>query len=191
MKKQNSVRCIAEGAVMVALALALSYLKIPIGLVFGGFGGSIDFVMIPLLVFAMHRGLDWGLGAGLVFGTLKFFFAGGSAINWQSMILDYSVAYMFVGFAGVMKGKRAEGRAWALPLGALIGCFGRFVLHFLSGATIYASYFEDVFMGVRGLNPVTYSLLYNGTYMLPNTLLAVVLCALLAKPMAKLFRKMD
>ena len=29
-------------------------------------------------------------------------------------------------------------------------------------------------------------MLYNGTYMLPNTILAVVLCALLAKPLMKL-----
>ena len=41
-------------------------------------------------------------------------------------------------------------------------------------------------MGVTGLTPALYSLLYNGTYMLPNTILAVVLCALLAKPLMKL-----
>ena len=189
--KNNSIKTIAEGAVMVALSLALSYLKIPIGLAFGGFGGSIDLVMIPLIVFAVHRGLGWGLGAGLVFGTLKFFFAGGSAINWESMLLDYSVAYMFVGFAGLMLGLRREGKAWALPLGALIGCVCRFVVHFVSVVTIYAEYFEDVFMGVEGLTPVTYSILYNGTYMLPNTVLAVVLCALLEKPLRLAFRRMD
>ena len=112
--KNNNLRALTEGAVMVALSLALSYLKIPTGLAFGGFGGSIDLVMIPLIVFAVHSGLGWGLGAGLVFGTLKFFFAGGSAINWQSMLLDYAVAYMFVGFAGVMHGRFAGGRGWAL-----------------------------------------------------------------------------
>jgi len=189
--KNNSVRIIAEGAVMVALSLALSYLKIPTGLAFGGFGGSIDLVMIPLIVFAVHRGLGWGLGAGLVFGTLKYFFAGGSALNWQSMLLDYAVAYMFVGFAGLLHGKFAEGRGWALPLGALIGCFGRFVIHFISGVTIYAEYFEDTFLGATGLTPTTYSVLYNGTYMLPNTLLAIALCALLVKPLRAAFKRLD
>jgi thiamine transporter len=189
--KNNSVKTIAEGAVMVALSLALSYLKIPIGLAFGGFGGSIDLVMIPLIAFAVHRGLGWGLGAGLVFGTLKFFFAGGSALNWESMLLDYSVAYMFVGFAGLMRGKFAEGRGWALPVGALIGCIGRFVIHFISGVTIYAEYFEDTFLGATGLTPVTYSVLYNGTYMLPNTLLAIALCALLVKPLRAALKRLD
>ena len=189
--KNNNIRVIAEGAVMVALSLALSYLKIPTGLAFGGFGGSIDLVMIPLIVFAVHRGLGWGLGAGLVFGTLKFFFAGGSAINWQSMLLDYSVAYMFVGFAGCMRGKRVEGRGWAFPVGALIGCFGRFIIHFISGVTIYAEYFEDTFLGATGLTPTTYSILYNGTYMLPNTVLAIVLTALLARPLKAAFQRFD
>ena len=179
--KKKSLRALTEGAVCVALSIALSYLKIPIGLAFGGFGGSIDLVMIPLIVYAVRRGLGWGLGAGLVFGTLKYFFASGAAINWQSMLLDYSVAYMFVGFAGLLRGKYR-----LMPLAALIGCAGRFVIHFISGVTIYAEYFEDVFMGIGGLTPVTYSVLYNGTYMLPNTVLAVILCFLLRKPVEKL-----
>ena len=189
--KNKSLRCITEGAVLVALALALSYLKIPIGLAFGGFGGSIDIVMIPLIVFAVHRGLSWGLGAGLVFGTLKYFFASGAAINWESMLLDYSVAYMFIGFAGLLRGAFARGKTGALPLGALVGCVCRFVIHYLSGVTIYAEYFEESFMGVGGLTPATYSVLYNGTYMLPNTILAVILCALLEKPLRKLLKKID
>ena len=32
---------LTEGGICIALALVLSYLKIPIGLSFGGFGGSI------------------------------------------------------------------------------------------------------------------------------------------------------
>ena len=45
-KSHQKLRCLAECAVFVALSLALSYLKIPIGFSFGGFGGSIDLVMI-------------------------------------------------------------------------------------------------------------------------------------------------
>ena len=187
----KTVKALSEGAVMVALSLALSYLKIPIGLAFGGFGGSIDLVMIPLIVFAVHRGLGWGVGAGLVFGTLKYFFAGGSAINWESMLLDYSVAYMFVGGPGPLHGKLSGGKGWALPVGALAGCFCRFLIHFLSGVTIYAEYFEDTFLGATGLTPATYSLLYNGTYMLPNTLLAIALCALLIRPLRSVFKRLD
>ena len=44
----------------------------------------------------------------------------------------------------------------------------------------------DEFMGMTMNSSVVYSLLYNGTYMLPNTILAIVICALLIKPAAKL-----
>ena len=178
-KSHQKLRCLTECAIFAALSLALSYLKIPIGISFGGFGGSIDLVMIPLIIAAYRWGLGWGLGTGLVFGTLKFFFAGGSAVNWQSMLLDYSVAYMFVGFAGLLM--RREGKLW---LAALIGCIGRFLIHFISGITIYAMYMEDIF-GLPMTNTWVYSLLYNGSYMLPNTILAVVLCLILEKPLRK------
>ena len=179
--KNKTLKTITESAVLVALSLALSYIKIPIGLAFGGFGGSVDLVMIPLIILALRHGWLWGLGGGLVFGTLKFFLAGGVAVNWQSMLLDYSLAYMFVGFAGLMRGKKGQ-----LPLGALIGCFARFIIHFISGVTIYAQYMPEEFMNMTMVSPTIYSILYNGSYMLPNTLLAVVLCALLKKPLEKI-----
>ena len=182
--KSKKTYTLCEGAICVAVSLVLSYLKIPIGGGFGGWGGSIDFVMLPLIVFAVHRGLGWGLGAGLVFGTLKFFVAGGAAVNWQSMLLDYSAAYMFVGFAGLMRGKRG-----ALPLGALIGCAARFLIHFLSGVTIYAILIPTEILGLVTGSAALYSLLYNATYMLPNTIFAVVLCDVLQKPLRKLMEK--
>ena len=178
-KSNTTLRCLTECAVFTALALALSYLKIPIGFSFGGFGGSIDLVMIPLILAAFRWGLGWGLGVGLVFGTLKFFFAGGSAVNWQSMLLDYSIAYMFVGFAGLYR--RNQGKLW---LAALIGCFCRFVIHFISGITIYAEYMEDIF-GLPMTNVWVYSALYNASYMLPNTIIAVLVCLILEKPLSK------
>lgn len=179
------LRALCECAVFAALALALSYLKIPIGVGFGGFGGSVDLVMIPLILCAIRWGVGWGMGVGLVFGTAKFFLAGGVAVNWQSMLLDYSVAYMMVGLAGVLR--RRSGTAW---LAALIGCFGRFLVHYVSGVTIYAEYVEDIF-GLKMTSPWIYSLLYNGSYMLPNTILAVLVCLLLSKPLGKYLRAED
>ena len=182
-KSHIKLRCMAECAIFVAMSIALSYLKIPIGLEFGGFGGSIDLVMIPLIIAAYRWGLGWGLITGLVFGTLKFFLAGGVAVNWQSMLLDYSVAYMFVGFAGLLK--RKKGLMW---LAALIGCLCRFVIHFISGITIYAEYMEDIF-GLPMTNVWVYSALYNGSYMLPNTILAVTACLILGRSLEKTLLK--
>ncbi len=177
MKQRKTLRALCECAVFTALALALSYLKIPTGLAFGGFGGSVDLVMIPLILCAIRWGAGWGLASGLVFGTLKFFFAGGSAISWESMLLDYSLAYMMVGLAGVLKHRSHV--AW---LAALIGCVGRFAIHFVSGVTIYAQYVSPIF-GWEGNSATIYSILYNGSYMLPNTVIAVFAIALLQKPL--------
>ena len=177
----SKTRMLCEGAVCIALSIALSYLKLPVGVSFGGFGGSVDLVMLPLILFAVRHGAAWGVLAGLAFGTLKYFFAEGFAISWVSMLLDYSVAYACVGLAGLLRG-----RYRAMPLAALLGCLGRFAVHFLSGVTVYAQYMPDEFMGSVMTSPAVYSLLYNGTYMLPNTVLAVILCAMLVKPMQKL-----
>ena len=173
-KQKSTARILAEGGVCIALSIALSYLKIPIGLEFGGFGGSIDLVMIPLIVFAMRSNLGWGIGAGLIFGTLKFIFANGTAINWVSIIFDYSVAYGMVGLAGLF-----HRNFKLMPLAAFVGCLGRFIVHFISGVTVYAEYLPEEFMGITKPSVALYSLLYNGTYMLPNTILAVVICCLL------------
>ena len=179
MKDKNKLRALTECAILVAMSIGLSYLKIPIGLSFGGFGGSIDLVMIPLIIAACRWGLGWGLGAGLVFGTLKFFIGGGTAINWQSMLLDYSIAYMFVGFAGLIRRKPRQ--MW---LAALIGCLCRFLVHWFSGVTIYAEYMEDIF-GLTMTNTWVYSALYNGSYMLPNTILAAAVCFVLGRTLEK------
>ena len=131
-------------------------------------------------------GCGWGLAAGLVFGTIKYFLGVHADISWVSIVFDYSVAYMFVGFAGVTTRPHGRDRLWALPVGALIGSVARFIVHFISGVTVYAEWMPEEFMGISGMTPALYSTLYNGTYMLPNTILAVVLCALLAKPLTKL-----
>ncbi|MCL2080354.1 MAG: energy-coupled thiamine transporter ThiT [Oscillospiraceae bacterium] len=184
--KNKNIRCICEGAVFVAAALALSYLKIPIGFSLGGFGGSIDLVMIPLILFSVRWGLGWGLGAGLIYGTLKFLFAGGVAVNWQSMLLDYSLAYMMVGLAGIMKNRK-----WGLVIGGFIGCLGRFSIHFVSGVTIYAQYMPPEFLDMTMTTPVVYSLLYNGTYMIPNTFIALIIGAVLTFPLKKYITAAD
>ena len=181
MKKttnRTKTRMLAEAGICIALAVALSFLKIkPVA-----HGGSIDLVMIPLCIFAFRWGAGWGCLAGLVFGTIKLFM-GGSALNLVSFVFDYSVAYAAVGLAGLF-GKSAKTR----PFGAFVGGFVRFIIHFISGFTVYAQWMPEEFMGVTRLTPALYSLLYNGTYMLPNTVLCVIVVGLLARPLRRFLR---
>ncbi len=180
MKKRETIITLCEGAICLALALVLSYIEIS----FLPNGGSVDLVMIPIIVFAVYRGgAVWGFVTGALFGTLKFFLANGFAITWTSIIMDYSLAYGVVGLAGVFINKK-NGYVW----GALLGGFLRFAVHFVSGITIYA---------ISGLSEVLwwstssiwlFSFLYNMSYMSFNTLVAVVISPLLGKALARVKR---
>ena len=183
----NKTRMLAEAGICIAMAIALSFIKIPIGLSFGGFGGSIDLVMLPLVFFALRWGAKWGFIAGLVFGTLKYFFASGFAISWVSMIFDYSVAYAVVGLAGLFANSNETSNPVKIGAAAFAGCFARFIVHFISGVTVYAQYMPEEFMKMKMTSPAVYSLLYNGTYMIPNTIICVIAIVLLNKPLRKLF----
>ncbi|MBP3895018.1 MAG: energy-coupled thiamine transporter ThiT [Mogibacterium sp.] len=183
----NKTRMLAEGGICIAMAIALSFIKIPIGLSFGGFGGSIDLVMLPLVFFALKWGAKWGCLAGLIFGTLKYFLASGFAISWVSMIFDYSVAYAAVGLAGLFAASDKTPGPSTSAVAALVGCLARFVIHFISGVTVYAQYMPEEFMNLKMTSPAVYSLLYNGTYMVPNTIICVVAIMLLNKPLRQLF----
>ena len=163
--RNEKVRMLCEGALCIAMSVVLSYVKLDVG----PSGGSINATMIPLVLFAIRWGWGWGVGAGLVFGTLKYFLGEGFVISWVSILFDYSVAYAFVGFAGVLKGK--ANTAW---LAALMGCAARFVVHYLSGVTVYAEWMPEEFLGMTMTTPFFYSFLYNLFYMLPSTMITLV-----------------
>ena len=88
-KTHLQLRMLCEGAVMLALAQILSYVK----LAEAPNGGSLTPAMFPILLFAVRWGLADGLLAGFVFGLLQLMFDGAYAWGWQSMLLDYLVAF--------------------------------------------------------------------------------------------------
>ena len=164
MDKQK-VRMLCEGAICVAMSVVLSYVKLDVG----PSGGSINATMIPLILFAIRWGTGWGVLAGLVFGTIKYFIGEGLVISWVSIIFDYSVAYAMVGLAGVLK--RKANLAW---LAAIIGCVCRFIVHYISGVTVYAQWMPEEFLGMTMTSTWFYSALYNFFYMIPSTIITVV-----------------
>ena len=173
---KNNLRRLCEGAIMVAIAQILSYIKLwemP-------WGGSIVLAMVPIILFSVRWGLGSGLLAGFVFGILQFMFDGGFAIGWQSIIGDYLLAFTVLGLAGLMKGKKL-GVFW----GTLIGGVARFLVHYVVGATIWAAYMPDTFFGMTMTSPWIYSLLYNIAYMGPNIIITLVIFGLLYVPMKK------
>ena len=182
-KSHLRIRALCEGAIMVALAFVMSFIKLyelPNG-------GSLTPAMFPILLYALRWGLPQGLTAGFVFGLLQLIFDGAYAWGWQSMLLDYLLAFTPLGLAGLFKGK-----AWGIFPGTFIGCLGRFIVHHISGVTIYRIIEPTAVPGLGTYdNAHLYSLVYNGSYMLPNMVLAMLLAGVLYVPMKRYFSGQD
>ena len=150
MKNVNqTTRMLCEGAVSIALAYALTFVELDLWFQ----GGSISAAMIPIILFAVRWGAPGGIAAGAVFGTLKYFLGLDSfVLNWISIIFDYTGAYAMVGLAGLFKR-----RANLIPLAALVAGAARFIVHYISGVTVYAEYMPEEFMGLTMTSPFFYS----------------------------------
>lgn len=178
-KSHRGVLMLCEGAIMVVLAQILGYIKLwqlP-------WGGSVCLSMLPIICYACRWGVGPGLMSGFVLGTLQFMFDGGIALGWQSIIGDYLLAFTAVGVAGLFRGN--------VYWGSLLGGLARFGVHYVVGATIWAEYMPEEFFGMTMTTPWLYSMLYNGAYMVPDTVLCLLVFALLMKSMGKYFRGED
>lgn len=179
-KSHLRIRALCEGAILLALSIVLNYLS---KAVFANLpnGGSVSLAMFPMLLYAHRWGMGRGFLLGFAYGLLDMLLDGGYAWGWQSILLDYLLAYTALGFGGLFKGKH-----WGIFPDILLGCLGRFLVHHFSGITIYKiiAPTEVAGFGVFA-NPHIYSLVYNGVYMIPNTLIALVLAGILFIPMKK------
>ena len=168
-KSHLTVRAIVEAALMLALAYVLDNLVPP----FYRFpqGGSIDLSMLPILIYCLRWGPKWSLSCCFVNGVLQYFLGGGIAISWQSMLLDYVVAYTLVFTCGFAAGKKL-GWLW----GRIIATPGRWLSLTLSGALLWYMYMPESFLGLPMTNAWVYSALFSGVFCL--LVLAVDLVAL-------------
>ena len=188
-KSHLRTRSLTEGAVLLALAVVLNYLS---GIIFASLpqGGSVTLAMFPLLLY-VHR---WGAGKGALvcfaYGTLDMLLGGGYAWGWQSILLDYLVAYTALALGGFFRGK-----AWGIFPAVALGCLGRFVVHHISGVTMYRIIEPTGIEGLEWLgvftNPHIYSLAYNGAYMVPNMVIALAVAGALFVPMKRFFTGND
>lgn len=166
MKKFNTWM-LAEAGIVIALFLILKQVKVfemPMG-------GSITAgAMVPLLVFSFRWGGLRGVFVCAVAGIMDFILGTKYTFHPVSLLFDYPVAYGLIGLAGFF-GKKIAG----MLAGTVIGIFGRFASHVLSGVVVFASYAPE------GQSPLLYSILYNGTYLLPECIISFILVTLIIK----------
>ena len=168
-RSHNAVRALVEGALFVAIAEVLGFLK----LWHMPEGGSISLMMLPIVIYALRWGVGKGLLAGLVLGILDFMLGGGIAIGWQSILGDYVVAITALGLAGIGHKKGLPG----VIVGSIVGCLGRFICIWVTGVLLWGEYMYDIY-GLPMENEWVYSFLYNLPVLISGVLTVVICVAL-------------
>lgn len=178
MKKNNFTKKLTESAVLLALTLLLSYLK----LLDLPYGGSITLCsMLPPILIAYRHGMLWGFGVGFANGVLQLLmgintlsYATSAVAAIAIIMLDYIIAFAISGFGGIFK-KVFKGQTARLVSGTALVCALRYACHVISGCTVWAG------LSIPDAKALVYSLAYNATYMLPELIISVAGVAYLSR----------
>ena len=187
--KNKKVQLLAEAAIMLALAIVLSFIRIwnmPMG-------GSVTLLsMLPIMLFSVKNGVVKGIGTAFVFSLFQLVqaIAEGNVFPYCTtlgiiilcVLFDYVVPFTVLGLCSVTKNINfGKLKNLGLYIGIAGVCVLRFICHYTTGVVIWGQWAE-------GMSKEVYSLLYNGQYMLPEMILTVIAAAILLN--AKAIRKL-
>jgi thiamine transporter len=178
--KQNKTLFLVEIAVFTALAFLLDLVS---NFVFSRIwpqGGSVSIAMVPIFIMAFRWGLKGGLLTGFLLGLLQFVLGYSQIYTPVQGFIDYFIAFTVVGFAGMFASQIKQGvhnkqkGKWMFlaTVGIFIGSALRFLSHFYTGIVFFGEYAPE------GQPVALYSLIYNGTYMLPSFILCTIVVIL-------------
>lgn len=189
----RSVRKLTEGAVFVAIATVLSFLKIDLP-----FGGGVTVVsMLPLIIISHRWGWKWGLFTAFVYSVLQMIFGldnVGYATTFVTavgvILFDYIVAYTVIGLSGLFDKPCGKTRR-SVSVGIAVTFLLRFACHYITGVWIWGGWMPESFMNITMTSPWLYSFLYNGWYMLAELVLTEIVVNLLYSPLRKYIHGQD
>lgn len=167
----NTTKKMTTSALLVALATVLMWVSklIPAPWLQGG---SVTLAsMVPIIITGLLFGTKWGLCASFSYAIIQMLF-GFYPPPTQTItsfflvvMLDYILAFGVLGLSGLFHKRRT-------PLTAAVSaCFVtllRYVCHILSGILIWGVYAEE------GQTVLAYSLIYNGSYMIPEIIISTL-----------------
>jgi thiamine transporter len=161
-------KILAEIIIFVAMGGALAYLShsffsLPQG-------GSINLGMVPIFWLALRRGPKIGIFAGAVLGIVDLAIEP-FVVHPIQFLLDYPLPFSCLGLAGFFRKFSTVGPV----IGVAVGGTTRFLCHFTSGMVYFANY------APTGVSPIVYSIVYNGTYMVPSIIICAATIVLLQK----------
>lgn len=180
-ERKEEILSLVEGAMMIALATALSFVKI----VKFPWGGAITLLsMLPIVLYSIRRGVVKGLSVSFAYAVLQMMLDIAEVFSLPGMtpasligclLLDYLVPFTLIGLAGLFRERGLSGwvggAAFALSL--------RLLSHYFSGVFIFA--YVGLVMDINISNPYLYSLAYNAAYMVPEIAFTCVACFVLFK----------
>jgi len=185
MKKQNTTLILVECALMIAMSTVLSMFKIwemPAG------GAVTCASMVPMVILSFRHGPKWGLTAAFAESLLQMiiqFYAPPAKTFFAFtlvILLDYVLAFTVIGAASIF-GRPFKNRIVSVGVGAFCVTFLRFVCSYLSGILNWAS-------NTPAGTPVwIYSLTYNGSYMIPEAIITVVVSIVLIQVLDRIEKR--
>ena len=164
-KRDFDAKSITYAAVCIALSFALSFMRI----VRLPQGGSITPAsLLPLMVYAYMFGVRKGIFAGFTYGLLQAL-QDPSVLHPAQFLLDYPIAFAWIGLAGLFAKTQALRKLPQLQfaLGGVLAGLGRFTMHFLSGTFAFGVFAPE------GTPAALYSLIYQAGYVLPDLAIAI------------------
>ena len=173
-------RRLTIGAMCIAIAFVASCIRLfrmPQG------GSITPASMLPMIMFMAACGPWQGFVVGCAYGFLQLL-SSPSVIHPVQLLMDYPLAYgsMILGCAAMALPIK---KPFQLPLAVLLAGIGRLVMATLSGAIFFAEYAGDQ-------NAWVYSLVYNISYLGPDTLVCMVVAAVPGMAqMVDIIRKKD
>ena len=182
----TTTKKITTGALMIALSTVLMWVSklIPAPWLQGG---SVTLAsMVPIIICSITLGTKWGLCASLAYSLIQmmFGFYPPPTQTFSSFVmvilLDYVFAFGVLGLAGIFY-KMLKGSLFAAPISGFIVTSLRYICHIFSGILIWGVYAEE------GQSVLSYSIIYNGSYMIPEIIITTVVLALITK--IKIFTK--
>lgn len=175
-KKSTKIKTnqLVFAAASIALASVLSFIK-PIDLPYGG--SMTLFSMFFITFIGSLYGAKIGVMTGISYGILQFLF-GPYIFHPMQILFDYPIAFGCLGLSGLLHKKDLQSGLskskfkTSLILGYVIGVFGRYIFHVISGYIFFKEY------APVGQNALLYTLGYNATYIVPELVLTIIILLL-------------
>lgn len=183
----SPTKAIAYAGISIALAFALSYVK----LFSLPNGGSVTLAsMLPLLIYSYVFGARKGVLAGIIYGVLQFL-QSPQPYHAMQILLDYPIAFGALGVCGIAKNFNFTKGATLNEIikffvGACIAVGLRYLSHVLSGYYVFYSWKWE------GYSALTYSLVYNIFVFVDLAIILIVGGAIFSsKPFVKQLKEMN